>query len=457
MLGRTKKIHMVGIGGIGMSGIAGLLLNQGFIVTGSDLKIDAHTQKLAEKGAKIVQGHSEKLITTDIDVVVISSAIQEDNTEVVAAKKLKIPVIKRAKMLSEFMRMRFGIGIAGTHGKTTTTSLVGMILNQAKLSPTIIVGGIVKNIDSNSQIGKGDYVVVEADEYDRTFLSLNPIISGITNIELEHVDCYTSIDDLKEAFIKFANSVPFFGLVAVCLEDENIQDIIPKIERRILTYGFLAQADIRAKNLRGVDFTSEFDVYFRNKLLGKIKVDLIGNHNVLNCLMAIAIALDLDIDFQIIQKALGNFSGIRRRMEKVGQSCEITILDDYAHHPTEIKTTLEGLKNITDKRIVVLFQPHLYSRTRDFAEEFGKSFMNADKVFVSPIYPAREEKIEGVSSKLIIDAAIQSGHHNIKLIENSSGIVKTILKELKKGDILITFGAGDIDKYGREILLELDR
>ncbi len=457
MLRKTKKIHMVGIGGIGMSGIAGILLNQGFTITGSDMNLNENCLELIKNGAKITQGHDGSLINKEIDVVVISSAVKQDNPEVVTAKSLNIPVIKRAEMLSELMRMRFGIGIAGTHGKTTTTSMVGHLLNFAKLSPTIIVGGIVKNIGSNSQMGDSNYVVVEADEYDHSFLTLTPVLAGITNIELDHTDCYENLGEVKKAFIQYANSVPFFGSVTVCLEDENIKDILPKIDKKIVTYGFSRQANLRAKNIEFKNGISNFDLYHNNKLLGRIDVNLVGKHNILNSLLAISIGLELDLDFETIKTALQNFSGVKRRLEKIGTASDITIFDDYAHHPTEIKTTLKGVRNTTEGRIVALFQPHLYSRTLNFAEEFGKSFMDADLVLVSPIYPAREQKIEGVTNLLISEAAIKCNHNGVHTISTNQDIVKTTLELLKPGDILITFGAGDIYKYGKEILSKLEQ
>jgi len=457
MLRKTKQIHIIGIGGIGMSGIAAILLKEGFTITGSDMRLNENCQYLLEKGAQITQGHDATLIHKDLDVVVISSAIKQDNPEVITAKNLNIPVIKRAEMLSELMRMRFGIGVAGTHGKTTTTSMVGHILNYAKLSPTIIVGGIVKNIGTNSQIGQGDCIVVEADEYDRTFLSLNPILAGITNIELEHLDCYKDLDAVKEAFVQFANSVPFFGLVAVCLEDENIKDILPRISKKIVTYGFSRQANLRAENIKFHKAFTCFDLYHHNQLLGEIQTNLVGQHNVLNTLLAILLSMEMDLDFDTIKKALQEFSGVKRRLEKVGFAKGILVFDDYAHHPTEIKTTLKGVRNTTDGRIVALFQPHLYSRTRDFAEEFGKSFMDADIVLVTPIYPAREPKIEGVDNSLITDAAIRCNHQGVHKIESNQEIIKATLDILQPEDILITFGAGDIYQYGKEILSNLEQ
>ncbi len=457
MLRKTKRIHMVGIGGIGMSGIAGILLNQGFSITGSDMHLNENCQELIEKGAKITQGHDASLIDKNVDVVVISSAVKQDNPEVITAKNLNIPVIKRAEMLSELMRMRFGIGIAGTHGKTTTTSMVGHLLNFAKLSPTIIVGGIVKNIGSNSQMGDSDYLVVEADEYDRSFLTLTPVLAGITNIELDHTDCYKDLDDVKKAFVQYANSVPFFGSVTVCLEDENIKDILPKIDKKIITYGFSRQANLQAKNIEFENGVSNFDLYHNNNLLGKIKINLVGEHNILNTLLAISIGLELDLDFETIKTALENFSGVKRRLEKIGIANNITIFDDYAHHPTEIKTTLKGVRKTTEGRIVALFQPHLYSRTKEFADEFGKSFMDADLVIISPIYPAREQKLEGVTNLLISEAAIKCNHNGVHTVGLDQDIVKTTLELLQPEDILITFGAGDIYKYGKEILSKLEQ
>jgi UDP-N-acetylmuramate--alanine ligase len=454
MLGRTKKIHFVGIGGIGMSGIAELLFNQGIAISGSDLKKSDITKHLENIGIKVVEGHDPNLIN-DVDVVVKSSAVHDDNPEIQAAKALKIPVIRRAEMLAEITRMSYSIGIAGTHGKTSTTSMVGMVLDVAGLEPTIIVGGKVMNFGSNNLMGSGKYIVVEADEYDHSFLSLSPIIAGITNIEADHLDCYMNLDEIKKAFVEFANKVPFFGSVIACLEDPGVQSILPLIEKKILTYGTSRQADVQAVNISMKNFISSFDVVYKSYRLGNITISVNGKHNILNALLAVTVGLELDIPFPLIKKGLEEYKGVYRRSELKGDVRGITVFDDYAHHPTEITATLEGFRDSTDRRIVVAFQPHLFSRTRDFYQEFGQAFFSCDALFITPIYPAREKPIEGVSGKMIADAAIQSGHHQVHYIDQNESIVSEITSFLKPGDIFITMGAGNIWQYGEEILSQL--
>ena len=454
MLGRTRKIHFVGIGGIGMSGIAEFLHNQGLEITGSDLKKTDVTSHLEALGIKIFEGHKPENIS-DADVVVKSSAINDDNPEIVSANEKKIPVIRRAEMLAEITRMSFSIGIAGTHGKTTSTSMAGSVLESAGLEPTIIVGGKVKNFGSNNVMGSGKYIVVEADEYDHSFLTLTPCIAGITNVDADHLDCYRNLDEIKSSFIEFANKVPFFGSVIACLDDSGVQAILPFIHKKIVTYGFSRQADVQARDIDMQGFGSSYDLLFKDYKLGRISLKVTGKHNIQNSLLAASIGLELDIPFPAIQDGLSKFSGVYRRFDLKGEAGGITVYDDYAHHPTEIMATLEGFKDSAKRRIVTLFQPHLFSRTRDFYKEFGKSFFSCDCLILAPVYPAREQPIPGVSSKLIADAAIQSGHHNVHLIESNSEIVSQTLVLLKEGDILITMGAGNIWQYGEEILRQL--
>ena len=454
MLGRTRKIHFVGIGGIGMSGIAEFLHNQGLEISGSDLKKTEVTSHLESLGIKIFEGHKPENIG-DADVVVKSSAINDDNPEIVSANEQKIPVIRRAEMLAEITRMSFSIGIAGTHGKTTSTSMAGSVLESAGLEPTIIVGGKVKNFGSNNVMGSGKYIVVEADEYDHSFLTLTPCIAGITNVDADHLDCYRNLDEIKSSFIEYANKVPFFGSVIACLDDSGVQAILPFIHKKIVTYGFSRQADVQARDIDMQGFSSSYDLLFKEYKLGRISLKVTGKHNIQNSLLAASIGLELDIPFPAIQDGLSKFSGVYRRFDLKGEAGGITVYDDYAHHPTEIMATLEGFKDSAKRRIVTLFQPHLFSRTRDFYKEFGKSFFSCDCLILAPVYPAREQPIPGVSSKLIADAAIQSGHHNVHLIESNSEIVSQTLALLKEGDILITMGAGNIWQYGEEILRQL--
>jgi UDP-N-acetylmuramate--alanine ligase len=456
MLGKTRKIHFVGIGGIGMSGIAELLLNQGFKISGSDISESEVTRDLSSKGILVHIGHAAEYVV-DADVVVKSSAVDDKNPEIIAAFGKKIPVIRRAEMLSEIMRMSYGIGIAGTHGKTSTTSMVGSVLSAAELDPTVIVGGKVKNYGSNNLLGSGKYIVVEADEFDRSFLTLSPIIAGITNIEADHLDCYQDLNGVKQAFIEYANKVPFFGSVIACLDDKGVRSIIPEINKKIITYGFSQQANIRAEKIQFQNFCSSFEVHAYDKLMGEVELNVMGEHNILNALLAIATGLELDIDFDSIRTGLKNYNGVFRRFEFKGSAKGITIYDDYAHHPTEIEVTLKGVRNSTDKRIIAVFQPHLYSRTQDFYQEFGRSFFECDLLVVTPIYPARERPIKNVSGKMIADAAVQSGHKNVIYIEQNAEIVEKLQEITTAGDIVISMGAGDIYQYAETFLQTLEK
>ncbi|MCK4357893.1 MAG: UDP-N-acetylmuramate--L-alanine ligase [Candidatus Cloacimonetes bacterium] len=451
MLGKTKRVHFVGIGGIGMSGIAELLLNYGYKITGSDLMKTSVTEKLERMGAKIFYCHKSKHIT-DAEVVVKSSAIKDDNVEIKTALIKNIPVIRRAEMLSELMRMKYGISIAGTHGKTTTTSMVGMILSEADLQPTLIIGGVVKNFNSNAVLGKSKYIVVEADEFDRSFLKLTPIIAGITNIEEEHVDCYPTIGELENAFLQYANSVPFFGLIVACLDDTKIREIIPRFEKRLCTYGLNAKANVRAINIKFKNFTSQYDLIYDNKKLGVIDIQLPGIHNVQNSLLAATIALELEIPFINIRNGLEKFSGVYRRFERKGFINDILVYDDYAHHPTEIRATLTGIKDGSVRRVITIFQPHLYSRTKMFYKEFAKSLTLSDLLIITDVYPAREKPITGVSGKLIADIAVQNGYKNVIYIEDKDDVPNKLLELAKSGDFVITMGAGDIYKIGEKFV-----
>lgn len=451
MFGKMKKIHFVGIGGIGMSGIAELLKNQGFTITGSDMRESTVTDHLKDLGITISIGHDPNLIQ-DVDLIVKSSAVSDDNPEVMAGKEHKIPVIRRAEMLAEVMRMSFSLCIAGTHGKTSTTSMTGTVLEAAKLDPTVIVGGIVKNYGSNNLLGSGKYIIAEADEFDRSFLSLSPCIAGITNIDADHLDCYANLDSIKSAFIEFANKVPFFGSVICCLDDKGVQSVIPSIHKKIITYGFTTQATLRAIDVKMNDFTTTYKAVLQGEELGEIKLNVPGRHNVLNSLLSVAIGLELEIPFAYIQQGLSDYNGVFRRFEFKGEYNDIKVYDDYCHHPTEIIATLDAVRENTQRRIIAVFQPHLYTRTRDFYEEFGRSFFQSDTLIVTPIYPAREKPIPGISGKMIADAAIQSGHQHVHYIEHNKDIIGTIQSHCNPGDIVITMGAGNIYKFGEELL-----
>lgn len=448
-----KKIHFVGIGGIGMSGLAEILLSQGFKVSGSDLSLTDITERLQSLGVEIFKGHSKENIK-DIDLVVYSSAVNQENPEVKEAIERKIPTIKRAEMLAETMRMKNGIGIAGTHGKTSTTSMVGLVLTEGGIDPTIIVGGKLSSLGgTNARLGNGEYIVVEADEFDRTFLQLTPSIAAITTLEKEHLDTYKDLDDIKTAFIQFANKVPFYGFVVLCLDEPALQDIIPHINKTIITYGVSPQADVRAVDITFDKNKSSYTIIYKGEELGKINLNMPGLHYVKNSLVAVTIAKELGIDFEKIQKALSSFSGVYRRFEKKYEN-DILVFDDYGHHPTETTATLLGIRTGWKKRIVAVFQPHLYSRTRDFYAEFGRSFLNSDVFICTDVYPAREKPIEGISGKLIADAAKDFGHKNVIYEADKNNIPNLLLNIVKKDDIVITLGAGDIWKYGEKFVDE---
>jgi len=434
-----------------MSGIAEILLNQGFEVSGSDLNLTEVTKRLTELGAKIYEGHSSENVK-DADVLVYSSAVVRDNPEVRAAADKNIPIIKRAEMLAETMRMKYGIGIAGTHGKTTTTSMVGLTLTEGGIDPTIIVGGKLSGLGgTNARLGNGEFIVVEADEFDRTFLKLTPTIAAITTLESEHLDTYKDLDDIKTAFIEFANKVPFYGFVVLCLDETALQDIIPQINKTIFTYGTTAQADVRAIDIEHEGFSCQYTVIYKGNELGKIKLNIPGDHYVKNSLVAITIGMELGIDFKIIKKALEKFTGVYRRFETKYRN-DVLVLDDYAHHPTETTVTLAGIRAAWDRRLVVVFQPHLYSRTKDFYQDFGKSFLNSDVFICTDIYPAREKPIEGVSGEMITNITKKLGHKNVHYIADKNEIPYKLMKLKKKDDIIITMGAGDIWKYGEKFV-----
>lgn len=451
MFKSIKKIHFVGIGGIGMSGIAEILINQGFEVSGSDLHLTEVTKRLEELGAKVYEGHSSENVK-DVDVLVYSSAVVPDNPEVRAAADRNIPIIKRAEMLAETMRMQYGIGIAGTHGKTTTTSMVGLTLTEGGIDPTIIVGGKLSGLGgTNARLGNGEFIVVEADEFDRTFLRLTPTIAAITTLEREHLDTYKDLDDIKTAFIEFANKVPFYGFVVICHDEPALQDIIPSINKTVFTYGITAQADVRAIDIKFEGFNSKYTVIYKGKELGQIKLNIPGEHYVKNSLVAVTIGMELGIDFRVIKKALEKFTGVYRRFETKYKN-DVLVLDDYAHHPTETSATLAGIRAAWDRRLVVVFQPHLFSRTKDFYQDFGRSFLNSDVFICTDIYPAREKPVEGITGEMIANITKKYGHKNVIYVSDKNHIPKKLMEIKKKDDIIITMGAGDIWKYGEKFV-----
>ena len=452
MFTKVKSLHFVGIGGAGMSGIAEVLLNMGYHVSGSDLKLTDTTERLAKMGAEIFEGHRAENVE-HADVVVVSSAVRGTNPELTAAADRKLPIIPRAEMLGELMRLQQGIAIAGMHGKTTTTSMVGQILTTAKLDPTIIVGGRVVNLDAHSKLGTGKYLVAEADEYDRSFLKLAPFMAVITTLEAEHLDTYKDIEDIKAAFLTFANRVPFYGAVVVCLDEPGVQSLIPEIEKRVITYGLSTQADLRALNITFKESSSHFRVEAMGEILGDIDLNLVGLHNVKNALAATGVGLELGIRFEDIREALGQFRGVRRRFEQKGQVNNIIVIDDYGHHPTEIQNTLQGASmGYPDRRIIAVLQPHLYSRTRDFYKDFGRSFFQADILIVTDIYGSREEPLAGISGEMVARAAKDFGHRKVYYIGDLNLIAAKVVDILQPGDMFITFGAGDVNKVGVELV-----
>lgn len=449
----VKHIHFVGIGGSGMSGIAEILLSQGFVVSGSDMQSSETTAYLAKQGAKVFIGHAKENIE-GAEVVVYSSAIRpQENPETAAALDRKVPIIRRAEMLSEVSRLKYTLAIAGTHGKTTTTSMCGLVMMKAGLDPTVIVGGRLKGLGgTNARLGKGNWIVLEADEYDRSFLQLLPTIAVITNIEADHLDIYSDLDDIKGAFTEFSNKVPFYGTACVCLDDPGVRDVMPHIKRVVTTYGTTPQCDVRATDISYQEKHSTFTLNYHGKPLCQITLNVPGEHNVLNALAACAVALQCEVAPDVIAEALSEFGGVYRRFEIKGEHNGILVIDDYAHHPTEILATLEAARNGWNRRIVAVFQPHTYTRTRDFYLEFATSFDNADVLILTDVYPAREEPIEGVSGKLISDAARDAGHRHVHYVPRLADVPSALREILHEGDILLTMGAGDVHKVGSDVL-----
>lgn len=451
MFGKFKKIHFIGIGGIGMSGIAELLWNMGFEVTGSDIKNSENTKRLKNLGIKISIPHNKDNVG-DADVVVYTSALSKDNVELQQAKKTNTPISRRAEMLAELMRIKFSIAVAGTHGKSTTTSLVASILREKELDPTIIVGGILRSTGNNARLGESEYLVAEADESDRSFLKLFPTVAIITNIDLEHLDVYKDLDDIKDTFKKFANSVPFYGAVHLSMDDPVSLSILTEIERKVITFGLSPNADVKGTNIKREGFSHSFDLVSNGVNIKNIPVNLPGRHNVLNAIAACSVALELGVDSESIKEGIGKCTGIARRFEKRGFEKGILVIDDYAHHPREIESTLAGAREGWDGRIVAVFQPHLYSRTILLKKEFGKAFFQADKVIVTDIYPSREEPIPGVTGEIIKDQCRNFGHKDVEYIGIKEEIPKFLVPQLSKGDMVILLGAGNIYNIAEDII-----
>jgi UDP-N-acetylmuramate--alanine ligase len=445
-------IHFVGIGGIGMSGIAELLINLGYTVSGSDLKLSPITRRLADKGAAIYKGHSKKQVE-GADVLVTSSAISDENPEVVQARASGIPIIPRAAMLAELMRIKYAIAVSGAHGKTSTTAMIAQILNTGGLDPTVIIGGLLMGLDTNALHGQGDFIVAEADESDGSFLQYTPAIAAVTNIDLEHLDFYTDIEDIKNKFVQFINSVPFYGVAIVCLDNEHIQDILPRITVRHTTFGLSAQADLRAGQIRFENGRSRFTVTQRNQDLGEIVLNLAGQHNILNALAGIATGLELKIPFEVIKQALEEIKGVRRRLEIKGEKKQILVMDDYGHHPTEIVATLNAVReSFPGRRLMVVFQPHRYTRTRALFNEFSRAFYQSDILILVPIYAASEPPIPQVDSRFLCQGVQAHGHRDVSFAPDFTQALSMVTHKLKPHDLVLTLGAGDIHTLGEQLL-----
>ncbi len=437
-----------------MSGLAEiLLLSTPLEISGCDLAASENTERLTKLGAKIAYGHDPAHVR-ETDLVVISSAVDESNAEVAAAKLQGIPVIRRAEMLAEIMRLKQGIAIAGTHGKTTTTSLTGMVLTEAGFDPTIVVGGQVRVLGTNARLGKGDFLVAEADEYDRSFLKLTPVVAVVTNIEADHLDCYKDLADILDSFAVFANRVPFYGAVVACLDDSGVREVLPRVKRRVVTYGESEDSNLQARQIRLEASGTSFEVFeAKTGSLGSVRLPLPGRHNVANALAAIAVGRELSIPFPTIARALSQFTGVVRRFEKKGERNGVLVVDDYAHHPTEISATLASARQVyPGRRLVALFQPHLYSRTRDFAREFGRALTGCDLALVTDVYASREKPMAGVTGELVAAAAREEGQSNVIYLPEKEAINSELEKCLRRGDLLLTLGAGDVARFGEHYL-----
>jgi len=455
MFFRPQHVHFTGIGGIGMSGIAEVLLNLGYRISGSDVKLSPITARLAGMGATVFEGHAASNIE-GARALVVSSAVDEQNPEVQEARRLPIPVIPRGELLAELMRLKYGIAVAGSHGKTTTTSMTATILNYAGLDPTVVVGGRVGTMGgSNARVGHSDFLLVESDESDGSFLKLAPIIAVVTNVDREHLDHYPTLEAIRSAFIEFVNRVPFYGAAIVCLDDPNVQGMLPEIRRRTITYGTTAQADLEALEIACGQFSSDFSLRHRDSRLGAFQLRIPGRHNVLNAVAAIAVALELEVKPDVIREALATFSGVDRRFQLRGAERGVTVIDDYGHHPTEIRATLEGARNCGFRRIHVLFQPHRYTRTFHLMDEFARSFHLADSVFVMDIYAASEKPIEGVTAEALVERIRQFGHRGVEYIGSLENGVDALARAAREGDLALTLGAGSVTQAADKVLAKL--
>ena len=451
-----QRIHLVGIGGSGMSGIAEVLLSSGYAVSGSDLKTSPVTQHLVKLGATIYESHAAENVH-GAHVVVVSAAVPADNVEIVEAHRLKIPVIPRAEMLAELMRLKSGIAVAGAHGKTTTTSMVASVLAAAGLDPTFVVGGRVNHAGSNARVGEGEYMVVEADESDGSFLLLAPVIAVITTIDREHLDHYKSLEEIQDAFLQFANRVPFYGSVVLCLDEPNVQAILPGVKRPVITYGTSSQADLAISDVKLNGLSSEFRLKYHGEDLGVFALPAPpGIHNVRNAAAAAAVALALNVPPDLIRQGLAKFAGVGRRFEIRGKFSGVTLIDDYGHHPAEIRATLEAARGCGFKRLLVLFQPHRYTRTQHLWDDFCRSFNHADILVITDIYAAGESPIEGITGESLAAAISAAGHKSVVYSSTLQGGIEFILREVRPGDAVLTIGAGSVGRVTDELAMLLE-
>jgi UDP-N-acetylmuramate--alanine ligase len=454
MFKRIRHIHFVGIGGIGMSGIAEVLHNLGYAVSGSDGRESENTRHLLSLGIPVAIGHDPAHLG-EADVVVRSSAVAPDNVELVEARRRLTPVIQRAEMLAELMRMKYGVAVAGSHGKTTTTSMVAAVLARGGLDPTIVIGGRLNALGTNAKLGRGDFLVAEADESDGSFLKLSPTIAVVTTVDAEHLDYYRDLAHIQDTFVEFINKVPFYGLAVLCLDQPNIQNLLPRVEKRYVTYGLRSQADFQARDLVFQGMTSAFTVAWKGEPLGRVQLRVPGVHNVYNALAATAVGLDLDLEFAPIAAALGEFAGVARRFQILGEAGGISVVDDYAHHPAEIQATLNAAKTGFGQNLIAVFQPHRYTRTQALLAEFFTAFYQADQLFVTEIYPAGERPIPGVRGEQIALGAREHGHKNVHYVAAKEELPERVLAVARPGDMVLVMGAGDIWRVGEEILHRL--
>jgi UDP-N-acetylmuramate--alanine ligase len=452
MFFRPQHIHFVGIGGIGMSGIAEVLLTLGYAISGSDVKLTPITERLTKLGAQVYEGHRAENVG-EAKAIVVTSALSADNPELIEARRRGIPVIPRGELLAELMRLKYGIAIAGSHGKTSTTSMTAAVLSQANLDPTVVVGGRVGAMGgSNARIGRSDFLLVESDESDGSFLKLAPILAVVTNIDREHLDHYKDIDEIRAAFVDFVNKVPFYGAAILCLDDENIQQILPQVKRRTLTYGSTAQADLVISEAQCGHFSSQFHLRLRGEDLGLFRVNVPGFHNVLNSAAAVGVGLELGVEPDVIRAGLAQYSGVDRRFQVRGEQAGVTVVDDYGHHPTEIRATLAAARLCQYKRVLAIFQPHRYTRTQHLMDEFAKSFHAADAVFVMDIYAASEKPIEGVTAEALCKRMTDFGHRHVEYAGTLDRAVEAAVAEAQPGDCVLTLGAGNVWQAGDRVL-----